>query len=86
MSCRAACAIHPAFAEAEIAETGSDLRPAFDDNLPRILVENRTIFINGLFRHGFLLAPSLARQAADFAFGMGRGEMIRMEQGLALIR
>jgi glycine oxidase len=65
----AAYAIHPALAEAEVVETGSDLRPAFHDNLPRILVENRTIFINGLFRHGFLLAPSLARQAADFAFG-----------------
>ena len=30
-----AFAIHPAFAEAEIVETGSDLRPAFADNLPR---------------------------------------------------
>jgi glycine oxidase len=65
----AAHAIHPALAEAEIAEMGSDLRPAFHDNLPRILVEGRTIFINGLFRHGFLLAPSLARKTADFVFG-----------------
>jgi glycine oxidase len=64
----AAYAIHPAFAEAEIVEIGSDLRPAFDDNLPRIVVRERTIFINGLFRHGFLLAPSLARRAADFVF------------------
>ena len=31
-----AYAIHPAFAEAEIVETGSDVRPAFPDNLPRI--------------------------------------------------
>jgi len=65
----AAYAIHPALAEAEIAEAGADLRPAFHDNLPRIIVENRKIFINGLFRHGFLLAPSLARQTADFVFG-----------------
>ncbi len=64
-----AYAIHPAFAEAEIAEMGSDLRPTFYDNLPRVIIEGRTIFINGLFRHGFLLAPSLARQAADFVFG-----------------
>lgn len=63
-----AYAIHPAFAEAEIAELGSDLRPAFHDNLPRIIVQDRVIFINGLFRHGFLLAPSLARRAADFVF------------------
>ena len=31
-----AYAIHPAFAEAEIAEMGADVRPAFHDNLPRI--------------------------------------------------
>ncbi len=61
-----AYAVHPAFAEAEISETGSDLRPTFSDNLPRIVVQGRTIFVNGLFRHGFLLAPSLARQTADF--------------------
>jgi len=65
----AAHAIHPALAEAEITEMGADLRPAFHDNLPRIIIEGRTIFINGLFRHGFLLAPSLARRAADFVFG-----------------
>jgi glycine oxidase len=64
----AAYAIHPAFAEAEIAETGSDLRPAFHDNLPRILVRGRHIHVNGLFRHGFLLAPALARQTADYIF------------------
>ncbi len=63
-----AYAIHPAFAEAEIAEMGSNLRPAFYDNLPRIIVQDRTLHINGLFRHGFLLAPSLARRAADFVF------------------
>jgi glycine oxidase len=64
----AAYAIHPAFAEAEIVEIGSDVRPAFDDNLPRVVVRERTIFINGLFRHGFLLAPALARRTADFVF------------------
>lgn len=65
----AAYAIHPAFAEAEIVETGSDLRPAFFDNMPRIIVRHRKIFINGLFRHGFLLAPALARRCADFVLG-----------------
>ena len=63
-----AYAIHPAFVEAEIAEMGSDLRPAFHDNLPRIERQGRTLFINGLYRHGFLLAPSLARRAALFVF------------------
>jgi glycine oxidase len=57
-------AIHPAFGEAEVIETGSDVRPAFPDNLPRLRRIGRTLYVNGLFRHGFLLAPALARRAA----------------------
>lgn len=61
----AAYAVHPAFAEAEIIETGAELRPAFPDNLPRVnWVEDR-LHINGLFRHGYLLSPACARMAAD---------------------
>jgi len=56
----AAYAVHPAFAEARIVEFGSGLRPAFPDNLPRIAVHNQRIAVNGLYRHGFLLAPALA--------------------------
>ena len=56
----AAYAVHPAFAEARIVEFGSGLRPAFPDNLPRIAIENDEIAVNGLYRHGFLLAPALA--------------------------
>ncbi|HXY57875.1 MAG TPA: FAD-dependent oxidoreductase [Methylocystis sp.] len=60
-----AYAIHPAFAEAEVVETGSDVRPAFADNLPRLIRRGDTLYINGLYRHGFLLAPALARRAAQ---------------------
>jgi glycine oxidase len=56
----AAYAVHPAFAEARIVEIGSGLRPAFPDNLPRIAIDNTRIAVNGLYRHGFLLAPALA--------------------------
>ncbi len=56
----AAYAVHPAFAEARILEFGSGLRPAFPDNLPRIAVDAQHIAINGLYRHGFLIAPALA--------------------------
>jgi glycine oxidase len=56
----AAYAVHPAFGEARIVEIGSGLRPAFPDNLPRIAVDNQKIAVNGLYRHGFLLAPALA--------------------------
>ncbi len=56
----AAYAVHPAFGEARIVEIGSGLRPAFPDNLPRIAIDNQRIAVNGLYRHGFLLAPALA--------------------------
>jgi glycine oxidase len=56
----AAYAVHPAFAEARIVEFGSGLRPAFPDNLPRIATRDQKISVNGLYRHGFLLAPALA--------------------------
>ena len=56
----AAYAVHPAFAEARIVEFGSGLRPAFPDNLPRIRIDNDKIAVNGLYRHGFLIAPALA--------------------------
>jgi glycine oxidase len=56
----AAYAVHPAFAEARIVEFGSGLRPAFPDNLPRIAIDNERIAVNGLYRHGFLIAPALA--------------------------
>lgn len=61
----AAYALHPAFGEAEIVELGADLRPSFPDNLPHVRRSGRVVHANGLFRHGFLLAPVLARQAAD---------------------
>lgn len=59
----AAYVLHPAFGEAEIIETASDVRPAFPNNLPRIRRQGKTLYINGLYRHGFLLAPALARMA-----------------------
>ncbi|MBU3889733.1 FAD-dependent oxidoreductase [Methylosinus sp. KRF6] len=77
-----AFAIHPAFAEAEIVETGSDVRPAFPDNLPRISRQGRTLYVNGLYRHGFLLAPALARRVARFLFtGEVFPEVMNANQG-----
>lgn len=63
----AAYALHPAFGEAEIVETGVDVRPAFPDNLPRVVARDGRIHVNGLYRHGFLLSPMLARRAVAMA-------------------
>ncbi|MBR1144433.1 FAD-dependent oxidoreductase [Bradyrhizobium sp. AUGA SZCCT0431] len=62
----AAYAVHPAFAEARIVEFGSGLRPAFPDNLPRIAINDDKIAVNGLYRHGFLLAPALAELTLSY--------------------
>jgi glycine oxidase len=51
--------LSPAFAEARILELGVNLRPAFMDNMPRVHVQDGLISANGLFRHGFLLAPAV---------------------------
>jgi glycine oxidase len=64
----AAYALNPAFGEAEVLEIGVDSRPAFPDNLPRIRRDGNLIRANGLFRHGFLLAPAMARMVADLIF------------------
>jgi glycine oxidase len=58
-------ALNPMFGEAEVVEIGSGVRPAFLDNLPRIRWRDGLLHVNGFFRHGFLLAPALARRVAD---------------------
>lgn len=72
----AAYALNPAFGEAEVLEIGVDLRPAFPDNLPRIRRLGHTIYANGLYRHGYLLAPALARGVADLALNNRHSEMV----------
>ena len=62
----AAYALHPAFGEARIVEIGVGLRPALPDNLPRIAIDNDRISVNGLYRHGFLLAPALAELTLNY--------------------
>jgi glycine oxidase len=74
----AAYAVHPAFAEARIVEFGSGLRPAYPDNLPRISIEQQRIGVNGLYRHGFLLAPALAELTLGYvARGVIDNEVMR---------
>lgn len=60
-----AYALHPAFAEARIVETGTGIRPAFPDNVPRLSETSDGLAVAGMHRHGFLLAPALAREAAE---------------------
>jgi glycine oxidase len=59
----AAHSVVPALAEARILQAAVNLRPALPDNNPRIEHTGRLLRINGLFRHGWLLAPALVEQA-----------------------
>lgn len=75
----AAYALHPAFAEAQVIETGADLRPAFADHVPRVVQRGRVLHLNGLFRHGYLMAPALAEQAADFLETGTKGDLFHAD-------
>lgn len=58
----AAYSLHPGFAEARLLSTKAQCRPAFPDNQPRLLRKSGLITINGLYRHGYLLAPAFAHK------------------------
>ncbi|AGF74289.1 glycine oxidase [Bartonella australis AUST/NH1] len=59
--------LHPAFAEAEILESGVGIRPCYPDNLPCVHKHGNHISINGFYRHGFLLSPEMAKRAVKLA-------------------
>jgi glycine oxidase len=78
----AAYALHPAFGEAEILDAAAGVRPAFPDNVPKIVVrgQGRTLHVNGLYRHGFLMAPALAQQVAEHLEGGVTDERVFIRQ------
>jgi glycine oxidase len=61
----AAHSIVPQLAEARIVRLDTHLRPATLDQRPHLHCEPGLIRINGLFRHGFLLAPALVEEALE---------------------
>ena len=61
----AAYSVHTGFAEANIKEHISQCRPAFSDNQPKILLNNTTVHVNGLYRHGYLISPVVLAQVEE---------------------
>jgi glycine oxidase len=59
----AAQSVIPELAEARIVHMEANLRPALSDNEPHTHAEPGLLRINGLFRHGWLLAPALVQDA-----------------------
>ena len=59
----AAYSLHAGFVEARILKTLVNCRPALPNNLPEIKYSPGMMAINGLYRHGFLIAPALIDNA-----------------------
>jgi glycine oxidase len=59
----AAHSVLPELAEARVVHTETNLRPALPDNLPHVEYRPGLTRINGLFRHGWLIAPALVDDA-----------------------
>ncbi|MEX2482531.1 MAG: FAD-dependent oxidoreductase [Gammaproteobacteria bacterium] len=66
-----AYSVIPELAEARIVHSEANLRPALPDNLPLVQTCDGLSRINGLFRHGWLIAPALV-EAAVQALEVGR--------------
>ena len=78
----AAHSVIPGLAEARILRMDVNLRPALPDHRPRIDIEPGLVRINGLYRHGWLLAPSLVDEALS-RIGLGDALAPASEPGTA---
>ncbi|MDB1135219.1 FAD-dependent oxidoreductase [Candidatus Anaplasma sp. TIGMIC] len=61
--------LHKGFAEARILDMLSACRPAFRDNLPRVLFGNKIVRINGLYRYGYLSIPAIVEEVVSLLKG-----------------
>jgi len=57
--------MHSGFAEARIVNMVTNCRPTLRDNLPAITQDKKLTRINGLYRHGYLLAPAVVEEALN---------------------
>jgi glycine oxidase len=58
----AAYYVHSGFAEARIIETRTHCRPTLASHLPCLYHRKGLIAVNGLYRHGYLIAPALVKE------------------------
>jgi glycine oxidase len=71
----AAYSVHSGFAEARLLEISAQCRPTLIDNLPAVRFTGaRTMQINGLYRHGFLIAPAMLDVVMELLVS-GRSEL-----------
>lgn len=72
----AAHSLHPAFGEARVLELNVQRRPTRPDHLPAIRVDQqaRVVRVNGLYRHGWLIAPAVTEAACAVVRAMLGGD------------
>lgn len=72
----AAHSLHPAFGEARVLELNVQRRPTRPDHLPAIRVDqqSRVVRVNGLYRHGWLIAPAVTEAACHVVRAMLNGD------------
>lgn len=75
----AAFCVHSGFSSARILKSVVGLRPAFPDHNPAIILsqKRKTIHVNGLFRHGFLVGPRLTELVFQFTQDKEKNEDLR---------
>ncbi len=61
--------LHPGFIEARLVKTVVNCRPTLPDHLPKIKYTDGLVAINGLYRHGFLIAPTLVDEVMRWLQG-----------------
>ncbi|APR99745.1 FAD-dependent oxidoreductase [Pajaroellobacter abortibovis] len=68
----AAYSVHPGFGEARILATRTQCRPTLPHSIPQIKWKQNFLAINGLYRYGYLLSPTLVKDVMQFLKdGMG---------------
>lgn len=81
----AAYTVHSGFAEARVLEMATQCRPALSDNLPALrLLKPGVLQINGLYRHGFMIAPAVLDAAIELVHTGGSPTADRLQLALEL--
>ena len=80
----AAYTVHSGFAESRILETLTQCRPTLKNNLPAIrMTETGVMAINGLYRHGFMIAPAIVDCAIELLENRDSQQIDRVHSPLA---
>lgn len=61
--------IDRSFGDAKIIEIKSGIRPSYANNLPHIDIDKNIFYANGLYRHGYLFSPVMAKTIAHHIAG-----------------